>query len=122
MHVHEPTHLPVDVPDPAAQVGARADVEHAAAAVAEQVDAGQGRQRVGEVALAALASAQDLVVVGTPMAGLRGMLECLREQPAPVAWLCKGFEAPRGEPAMGLMGHEIRAEVAPQLQLLPHQG
>jgi glycerol-3-phosphate dehydrogenase (NAD(P)+) len=58
----------------------------------------------------------DLVIVATPMAGLRGMLECLREHPAPVAWLCKGFEAPRGEPAMGLMGHEIRAEVAPQLR------
>ena len=59
----------------------------------------------------------DLVIVATPMAGLRDMLERLREHPAPVAWLCKGFEAPRGEPdAMGLMGHEIRAEVAPQLQ------
>jgi len=59
----------------------------------------------------------DLLIVATPMAGLRGMLERLRGHAAPVAWLCKGFEAPRGNAgAMGLMGHEIRAEVAPGLQ------
>jgi glycerol-3-phosphate dehydrogenase (NAD(P)+) len=64
----------------------------------------------------------DLLVVATPMAGLRGMLQRLQHHPAPVAWLCKGFEAPQaaagpGEsPALsGLMGHEIRAQVAPQL-------
>ena len=59
----------------------------------------------------------DLVIVATPMAGLRGMLERLRDHPAPVAWLCKGFEAPQGDAgATGLMGHEIRADVAPHLQ------
>ena len=58
----------------------------------------------------------DLVIVATPMAGLRGMLECLRDHPAPVAWLCKGFELPQGGTgATGLMGHEVRAEVAPRL-------
>jgi len=34
---------------------------------------------------------------------------------APVAWLCKGFEAPR-EGHHGLLGHEVRAQVAPRLK------
>jgi glycerol-3-phosphate dehydrogenase (NAD(P)+) len=34
----------------------------------------------------------------------------------PVVWLCKGFEAPlEGDAAPGLLGHEIRAAVAPRL-------
>lgn len=62
----------------------------------------------------------DLLVVATPMAGLRGMLQLLQHHPAPVAWLCKGFEAPQQGPAgaaaaMGLLGHEVQAEVASQL-------
>jgi glycerol-3-phosphate dehydrogenase (NAD(P)+) len=62
-------------------------------------------------------NAADLVVVATPMAALRGMLERLASHPAPVAWLCKGFEAPRGDQgAAGLMGHEILATVAPLLK------
>ena len=65
---------------------------------------------------AALADA-DLVVVATPMAGLRGMLERLSGHPSPVAWLCKGFEAPReGGVGPGLLGHEIQAAVAPGLK------
>ncbi|MFC3684174.1 NAD(P)H-dependent glycerol-3-phosphate dehydrogenase [Hydrogenophaga luteola] len=65
---------------------------------------------------AALADA-GLVVVATPMAGLRGMLERLSGHPSPVAWLCKGFEAPReGDGAPGLLGHEIQAAVAPGLK------
>lgn len=65
---------------------------------------------------AALADA-GLVVVATPMAGLRGMLERLSGHPSPVAWLCKGFEAPReGDGAPGLLGHEIQAIVAPGLK------
>ena len=64
----------------------------------------------------ALASA-DLVVVATPMAALRGMLERLAGQGAPVAWLCKGFEAARqGSGVPGLLGHEIQAAVAPGLK------
>ena len=55
-------------------------------------------------------SAQDLFVVATPMAGLRDTLGVLREVPASVAWLCKGFEA-----GTGLMPHEVQAEVAPHL-------
>lgn len=64
--------------------------------------------------LAALAARHDLVLVATPMAGLRPMLQALREVRVPVAWLCKGFET-GGEPPRGLLGHEIQAEVAPQL-------
>jgi glycerol-3-phosphate dehydrogenase (NAD(P)+) len=63
---------------------------------------------------AALAAHHELVIVATPMAGLRDMLGALRECARPVAWLCKGFEAPRAG-GHGLLGHEVRAEVAPQL-------
>lgn len=59
----------------------------------------------------------DLVVIATPMAALRAMLERLVDVQAPVAWLCKGFEAPAaGCNAPGLLGHEIRAQVAPDLR------
>ncbi|MCW5670174.1 MAG: NAD(P)-dependent glycerol-3-phosphate dehydrogenase [Hydrogenophaga sp.] len=57
----------------------------------------------------------DLLIIATPMSGLRGMLEALASHPAPVAWLCKGFEAPR-EGGVGLLGHEVRAQVAPRLK------
>ncbi|MEY5099532.1 MAG: Glycerol-3-phosphate dehydrogenase [Pseudomonadota bacterium] len=57
---------------------------------------------------------QDLIVVATPMAALRGMLGLLRDSAAPVVWLCKGFERPAGT-GVGLLGHEICAEVAPGL-------
>jgi glycerol-3-phosphate dehydrogenase (NAD(P)+) len=58
----------------------------------------------------------DLVVVATPMAALRGMLERLAAQTSPVAWLCKGFEAPRDSgDAPGLLGHEVQSAVAPAL-------
>jgi len=56
----------------------------------------------------------DLVIVATPMAGLRGMLANLSQCRVPVAWLCKGFEAPASEP-FGLLAHEIQARVAPDL-------
>ncbi len=59
----------------------------------------------------------DLIVIGTPMSGLRGMLQTLAAHPTPVAWLCKGFEAPQGGESMhGLLGHEVRAQVAPRLK------
>ncbi len=53
---------------------------------------------------AALAGA-ELIIVGTPMAGLR---ECLQACPGntPLLWLCKGFEA-----GTGLLGHEIAREL-----------
>ena len=63
---------------------------------------------VGAALSAALAhGAQGLIVVGTPMSGLRGML--LQAPPgAPVVWLCKGLEA-----GSGLIGHELASQVRP---------
>ena len=65
----------------------------------------------------ALARAADLVIVATPMAALRGMLLALRGCPAPVAWLCKGFEAvaTANTGSLGLLAHEVCAQVAPDL-------
>lgn len=62
----------------------------------------------------------SLVIVATAMAGLRPTLEKLRECRAPVAWLCKGFEAPQEQPGglprrFGLMPHEVCQQVAPDL-------
>ncbi|HMA07165.1 MAG TPA: NAD(P)H-dependent glycerol-3-phosphate dehydrogenase [Ramlibacter sp.] len=65
-------------------------------------------------ALPALAAASDIAIIATPMAGLRQMLWHLRDHRGPVAWLCKGFEAPVGAED-GLLGHEIKAQVAPGL-------
>jgi glycerol-3-phosphate dehydrogenase (NAD(P)+) len=58
--------------------------------------------------------ASDLVVVATPMSALRGMLTQLHDVGAPVAWLCKGFES-SVEASFGLLGHEVQAQAAPQL-------
>lgn len=54
-----------------------------------------------------------LVIVATPMAGLRESLSALAGCIAPVAWLCKGFEAAADGP--GLLGHEVQQQVAPRL-------
>jgi glycerol-3-phosphate dehydrogenase (NAD(P)+) len=62
-----------------------------------------------------LAQASDLAVIATPMAGLRELLSQLRTHPGPVAWLCKGFEVPPAG-ADGLLGHEVKAQVAPGLR------
>lgn len=64
--------------------------------------------------LPGLLHGRDLVIIATPMAALRGLLQELRDCPAPVAWLCKGFEQPVATP-FGLLAHEIRAAVAPGL-------
>lgn len=61
-----------------------------------------------------LAGQSDLVIVATPMAGLRATLESVRDVTVPVAWLCKGFEMAR-EGAVGLLGHEVQQAVAPDL-------
>jgi glycerol-3-phosphate dehydrogenase (NAD(P)+) len=58
---------------------------------------------------------QDLLVVASPMAGLRDLLVQLRGISVPVVWLCKGFEAERDD-NFGLLGHEVQAQVAPALQ------
>lgn len=65
-----------------------------------------------------LLAQDDLVVVATPMAALRDMLTLLRNSAAPVVWLCKGFErVAAGDAAkVGLLGHEICAQVAPALR------
>ena len=65
-----------------------------------------------------LLAGADLVVVATPMAALRGMLRSLRGCTAPVAWLCKGFEAASssaGSQSFGLLAHEVQAQEAPDL-------
>ncbi|MFD1711963.1 NAD(P)-dependent glycerol-3-phosphate dehydrogenase [Ottowia sp. GY511] len=61
----------------------------------------------------------DLVIVATPVAGLRATLELLRGSEVPVAWLCKGFEAVRdtgAAHAFGLMPHEVQRQAAPHLR------
>lgn len=80
-----------------------------------------------DMPLSSVANRADLVVLASPMAGLRMLLTELQASKAPVAWLCKGFEAglsgasarPEGALANslveGLLGHEILAQVAPQL-------
>lgn len=65
--------------------------------------------------LTRLVQGQDLLVIGTPMAGLRSILQKIRNFDRPVAWLCKGFEL-ADEGAHGLMAHEIQAKVAPDLK------
>ncbi len=69
---------------------------------------------VSEDRLATALHGQDLVVVATPMAGLRPMLARLRDLPLPVAWLCKGFER-AADAGVGLLGHEVCAQAAPGL-------
>ena len=60
----------------------------------------------------------DLLIVATPTSALRSILQTLSaaQVTAPVAWLCKGFEAvPTSQMGMGLMPHEVCAQTAPQL-------
>ena len=49
-----------------------------------------------------------LIIVATPMSGLREMLAAVPDD-ARVLWLCKGFEA-----GTGLLGHEIARQLRPQ--------
>jgi glycerol-3-phosphate dehydrogenase (NAD(P)+) len=68
--------------------------------------------RVGNDLEAALAHAASggpddgLIVIATPMAGLREMLARCAGSPAGLWWLCKGFEA-----GSGALGHEVAREV-----------
>lgn len=64
---------------------------------------------------------QDLVIMATPVSAARAMLLRLQQVTVPVAWLSKGFEAPLAasdlsSATFGLMVHEIRAQVAPDLK------
>lgn len=70
--------------------------------------------RVGadlEAALDAVGS-DGLVVIATPMSGLREMLARSAGRGAGLWWLCKGFEA--GSMALG---HEVAREVCPQARV-----
>ena len=60
----------------------------------------------------------QLVVIATPMAGLREQLARLSDAKAqaPVAWLCKGFEKPVQAESAGLLGHELARTLAPDLR------
>ncbi len=90
-----------------------------AAQVAEMREAACNRRYLPEVALppalqlssdhaqALRHGGQGLLVIGTPMAGLREQLARMPEQ-AHVLWLCKGFEA-----GTGALGHEIARELRP---------
>jgi glycerol-3-phosphate dehydrogenase (NAD(P)+) len=74
-----------------------------------------------DASLDALLKDPDLVIVATPIAGLRAMLLRLQSLRVPVAWLSKGFEAPvaGSDPAsasFGLLAHEIRGQVAINLR------
>ncbi len=76
----------------------------------------------GHEHLATALEAQDLIIIATPMSGLRGMLQTLVQSAGatqtPVAWLCKGFESPQKgyfQSSFGLLGHEVRAQAAPDL-------
>ena len=73
----------------------------------------------GDTALPDAIRNQDLIIIATPVSGVRGMLQRLAQSTVPVAWLSKGFEAPvamTGGEAAGLLMHEVRAQVAPQLR------
>ena len=63
---------------------------------------------------ASVIDGQDLIVIATPMAALRGMLQALAAVKTPVAWLCKGLEVTKNE-SFSLLAHEICAQVAPGL-------
>lgn len=66
-------------------------------------------------ALGPLLAQQDLIVIATPMAGLRSMLTQLQALSIPIVWLCKGFEKGQNG-AFGLLGHEVQVQVAPALR------
>ncbi|MDQ3057961.1 MAG: NAD(P)-dependent glycerol-3-phosphate dehydrogenase [Pseudomonadota bacterium] len=78
----------------------------------------------GQPSLAQAISGQDLIIVATPVSAARSLLQSLQHASVPVAWLSKGFEAPVvAAPAsaslaapFGLMVHEIRGQVAPNLR------
>ncbi len=66
-----------------------------------------------------LAAQHDLIVLATPVGGLRAQLQRLAAVQQPVAWVCKGFEPSTlaaDAHGVGLLPHEICAQVAPRLQ------
>ena len=72
----------------------------------------------GQAAFVGVLEGQDLLIIATPMSGLREMLQAVKHVKTPVSWLCKGFEAPQKsdlQASFGLLAHEIRAQAAPDL-------
>ena len=72
----------------------------------------------GQESFVSILDGQDLLIIATPMSGLREMLRSVKDVKTPVAWLCKGFEAPQKidfQESFGLLAHEIRAQEAPDL-------
>jgi len=65
--------------------------------------------------LASACAAAHLIVVATPVAGLRALLQSLATQGTPVVWVCKGFEPARDD-GDGLLPQEVQAQVAPGLR------
>jgi glycerol-3-phosphate dehydrogenase (NAD(P)+) len=63
----------------------------------------------GDLAAAQAHGAGGLLIIATPMSGLRGALMALPVG-ASALWLCKGFEADTG-----LLGHEVARAVRPDL-------
>ena len=70
----------------------------------------------GPAALALALQAPDLIILAGPVSAARELLHTLRAHPAPVAWLSKGFEPCAAPDNVGLMVHEVRAQVAPDLK------
>ncbi len=106
--------------DPAQASAMQSHRENAKYLAGLPLPAGLRISALAEAELPGLCQNVDLIVVATPMAALRPMLAVLRDCTAPVAWLCKGFEAvnphpANGSTANGLLGHEIQAQVAPKL-------
>uniref|UniRef100_UPI0017DC63F7 NAD(P)H-dependent glycerol-3-phosphate dehydrogenase n=1 Tax=Methylibium sp. TaxID=2067992 RepID=UPI0017DC63F7 len=58
------------------------------------------------------AAGDGLIVVATPMSGLREMVSRCAEQGRGLWWLCKGFEA-----GSGALGHEVARDVAPEARV-----
>ena len=58
---------------------------------------------------------QDLLILAAPVAGLRTQLERLLGSTVPLVWLCKGFEAVQPGAGFGLLPHEVKQQVAPEL-------
>ncbi len=72
----------------------------------------------GQAAFVSILEGQDLLIIATPMLGLRETLQAVKHVKTPVAWLCKGFEVSRkgdSKESLGLLAHEIRAQAAPNL-------
>ena len=78
----------------------------------------------GDASLQQALVGQDLIILAAPVSAARGLLQSLQHASVPVAWLSKGFEAPLtaapgssfvSEP-FGLMVHEVRAQIAPDLR------